>query len=100
MNSLAVLPLLFLLSISGARTVEDAHGNIVGLDLTSCWITDADLANVAQLLHLKSLDLSHTRITDAGLEHLKPLENVVALTCYYAESLTEDGIAHLKGWKN
>jgi Leucine-rich repeat (LRR) protein len=100
MNSPAILPLLFLLSINGAQTVEDAQGNIVGLDLTSTWVTDADLAKVAQLRQLKTLDLSHTKITDAGLEHLKPLENVVALTCYYAESLTEDGIAHLKGWKN
>jgi Leucine-rich repeat (LRR) protein len=100
MNFLAILPLLLSLSIEGARVVEDREGNIIELDLTGTWVTDADLAKVAPLRHLKRLDLSHTRISDGGLEHLKPLPEVVELNCYYAESITEDGIAHLGGWKN
>ena len=94
-----LLAFLLTLSIDGARTVKDAQGNIVELDLTSSWVTDGDLAKVAQMRHLRKLDLSHTRVTDAGLEQLKSLESVVELNCYYAERLTEDGIAHLRSWK-
>jgi len=95
-----LLALLLTLSLDGARSVKDPQGNIVELDLTSTWVTDGDLAKVAQMRHLRKLDLSHTRVTDAGLEKLKSLENVVELNCYYAERLTEDGIAHLRGWKH
>ena len=95
-----LLAFLLTLSVDGARTVKDAQGNIVELDLTSTWVTDGDLSKVAQMRHLRKLDLSHTRVTDAGLEQLKSLENVVELNCYYAERLTEDGIAHLRGWKH
>jgi Leucine-rich repeat (LRR) protein len=68
------------------------------LDLTGAWVTDADLAKVAQMPQLRKLSLAHTKITDLGLEYLKDLRNVTELDCYYAEFLTEDGIAHLKGW--
>jgi len=86
-------------SIEGARVVKDPQGNIVELDLTSTWVTDGDMAKVAQMHHLRTLDLSHTQVTDAGLEQLKGLENVKDLNCYYAERLTADGIAHLRKWK-
>jgi len=95
-----LLAFLLTLSVDGARAVRDAQGNVLELDLTSTWATDGDLAKVAQMRHLRKLDLSHTRVTDAGLEQLKNLENVVELNCYYAERLTEDGIAHLRGWKH
>jgi Leucine-rich repeat (LRR) protein len=95
-----LLAFLLTLSLDGARVVKDTQGNIVELDLNSTWITDGDLAKVAQMRHLRKLDLSHTRVTDGGLEQLKSLENVVELNCYYAERLTEDGIAHLRGWKH
>src|SRR4029079_13885394 len=35
-----------------------------------------------------------------GLEHLAPLQNVKTLNLYYAEAGTDNGIAHLKHWKN
>ena len=69
------------------------------LDLTSKWISDADLARVARDQDLRKLDLSHTRITDAGLLRLAPLQHVRELNLYYAEYMTEDGIAHLRDWK-
>jgi Leucine-rich repeat (LRR) protein len=58
------------------------------------------MAKVAQLRYLRKLDLSHTKITDRGMELLAPLENVTDLNCYYAEYLTEDGVAHLRNWKH
>ncbi len=92
--------LLLLYSLDEGKPVKDAAGEIVELDLSGAWVSDADMAQVAQLRHLRKLDLSHTRITDSGLEHLKPLENVTDLDCYYAEYLTEEGVAHLRNWKH
>jgi internalin A len=94
-----LLALLLLYSLDEGKPVKDAAGEIVELDLTGAWVTDADMIKVAQLRHLRKLDLSQTRITDSGLEHLKSLENVAGLTCHYAEYLTEDGISHLRNWK-
>ncbi|MBL8234540.1 MAG: hypothetical protein JNL98_38940, partial [Bryobacterales bacterium] len=66
------------------------------LDLTSTWTTDADLARVGRMHTLERLDLSHTKITDAGLQHLKGLRNLRELSLYYAEYISEDGLAVLK----
>ena len=52
------------------------------------------------LPQLESINLAYTKITDLGLEHLAPLENVKVLDLYYAEYVTDLGIAHLKHWKN
>src|SRR6266550_7313628 len=93
------LALLLLSSLDQGRAVKDSSGEIVELDLTDTWVSDADMAKVAQLGHLRKLDLSHTKITDRGMELLAPLENVTDLNCYYAEYLTEDGVAHLRNWK-
>ena len=72
----------------------------IGVDLSNTWVTDADLAKVARLPQLQSINLAYTRITDQGLEHLAPLKDVKALNLHYAESVTDQGIAHLKHWKN
>ncbi len=94
-----LLALLLVASLDEGKPVKDAAGEIVELDLTGTWVSDADMAKVAKLRRLRKLDLSQTKITDSGLDHLKPLENVTDLSCYYAEFLTEDGIAHLSNWK-
>jgi hypothetical protein len=82
----------------GGRTTQDESGHIVALDLTSTWISDADLARVAELPHLRRLDLAHTRVTDVGMEHLKALPAISELNLYYAEFITDDSIASLKAW--
>jgi Leucine-rich repeat (LRR) protein len=91
--------LLAAFAIHDGQLVRDAAGEVVEANYTDTWITDADLARVSRHKHLRKLDLSHTKVTDAGLEHLRGLENVRELVCYYAEYLTEDGIAHIAGWK-
>jgi Leucine-rich repeat (LRR) protein len=83
----------------GGHSTQDESGHIVGVDLTSTWITDADLIRIAGLAHLRRLDLSHTRVTDVGMEHLKTLPAVAELNLYYAEFFTDDSIASLKTWK-
>ena len=82
----------------GGRIGRDAQGDINSVDLTSAWITDADLARIGSLGHLRILNLSHTKITDVGMQYLKELTGVTELNLYYAEYITEDGIAPLKEW--
>ena len=62
---------------TGGSFQKDKAGQISEVDLTSTWITDDDLAKIAQLKQLRKLNLSYTKITDLGLEHLRPLQNVV-----------------------
>ena len=88
------------LAALGARCFHDAAGETIGVDLSNTWVTDADLAKLARLPQLESINLAYTKITDQGLEHLAPLKNVKVLDLYYAESVTDLGIAHLKHWKN
>jgi Leucine-rich repeat (LRR) protein len=70
------------------------------LDLAQSWVTDAELARFARRTDLRSLNLSQTKITDIGLEHLKSLRGVRELDLRYAEYITDAGIAYLKGWKD
>jgi len=82
----------------GGSFTRDKAGEIVAVDFTGAWITDADLRRLAGLRHLRRLNLTRTKITDVGMEHLAKLTGVTDLNLYYAEYITEDGIAHLKGW--
>ena len=84
----------------GGHVTRDAASHVVGIDLRSSWVTDTDLDALQQLRYLKKLDLSYTYITDLGLERLKPLEGITELDLCYAEHVTDEGLAHLKGWKN
>ena len=60
----------------GGRCSRDAAGETIGVDLSNTWVTDADLAKLARLPRLRSINLAYTKITDQGLEHLAPLKNV------------------------
>ena len=82
----------------GGRFTPDTAGRIVAVSLASTWITDLDLERVGALENLQKLDLSHTPITDVGLEHLKGLRNITDLNLYYAEYITDGGLANLTGW--
>src|SRR6478609_3922740 len=60
----------------GGSITRDASGQVIAVDLTGSWITDADLERLRSFPRLRSLNL------------------------YFAEYITEDGIAHLKGWSS
>src|SRR5262245_56671302 len=47
-----------------------------GFDFSGTVITDDDLEWVAQIKHVKELNLSGTHVTDAGLRHLRDLKFV------------------------
>jgi len=83
----------------GGVVTRDRAGRITGVDLRSSWVTDSDLPRLAQLPHLTQLDLSLTRITDHGLQQLKNAPGIVELNLYYAEQITDEGLAAVKGWK-
>jgi internalin A len=82
----------------GGSVVRGSGGEITEVDLTSTWTSDDDLVKVGRLKQLRKLDLSYTKVSDRGLENLRPLQNVVSLNCYYCEYISDGGIAYLKQW--
>src|SRR6266478_1814304 len=83
----------------GGSVVRDAAGRITGVVLRASWVSDTDLRALARLPYLTHLDLSLTRITDQGMQELKSLPGIVDLSLYYAEYVTDEGMAALRGWK-
>jgi Leucine-rich repeat (LRR) protein len=78
---------------------RDRAGRVTGVDLRASWVTDSDLARLVDLPYITHLDLSMTRITDHGLQQLKNAPAIVDLNLYYAEQITDEGMAALKNWK-
>ena len=81
-------------------TERNAAGEVISLDLTGAWISDAALDHlVTRYPKLERLTLAHTRISDAGFQRLAKLAHVRELDCYFAEFFTADGLAHLAAWR-
>lgn len=87
------------ITAAGGTIKTDGAGRVTGVDLRASWVTDSDMPLLAQLPHLTHLDLSLTRITDRGLQQLKSAPSIVDLNLYYAEQITDEGLAAIKGWK-
>jgi Leucine-rich repeat (LRR) protein len=85
---------------AGGAVVRDSAGRITGVDLRSSWVTDSDLAEVAKIPDLKTLDLSLSRVTDRGLRALRPATGLVDLNLYFAELITDEGLSIVKGSKH
>jgi Leucine-rich repeat (LRR) protein len=85
---------------AGGSVTRDPGGRIVGVDLRSSWVTDSDIPRLAQMPELKRLDLSLTRISDRGLRALKAAPAIEDLNLYFAEQITDEGMAVVKGWKH
>ncbi|MGE0001095.1 MAG: P-loop NTPase fold protein [Fimbriimonadaceae bacterium] len=70
-----------------------------GLQVLRLWetrVTDAGLEHLRGLAGLQTLDLSGTQVTDAGLEHLKGLAGLQTL--FLADTqVTDAGLEHLRG---
>jgi hypothetical protein len=84
---------------AGGVAARDPAGRITDVDLRGSWVTDHDLRELAKLPHLARLDLSLTRITDQGMQELKNAPGIVELNLRYAELVTDEGLAAVKGWK-
>ena len=84
----------------GGSFQKDSVGRITEVDLVGSWVSDDDLTRIGALLDLRKIDLSHTKISDLGFAHLRPLKNVVYLNCFYCSYITDGGVAFLKDWVN
>ena len=59
-------------------------------------VTDAGLAHLKGLSQLKNLQLENTKVTDAGLAHLKELNQLLVLVLDDTNA-TDVGLEYLKG---
>lgn len=66
----------------------------VSVRFTDSPVTDADLEHLKGLTDLVSLNLSRTRVTDAGLEYLEGLTNLEVLNLS-STGVTDAGLQHL-----
>lgn len=73
----------------------DRVGKVQSLNLSRTKISDAGLKDIARLTSLKSLDLSFTEITDAGIAHLAEMAQLSHLLLNDT-MLTEAGLARLE----
>lgn len=83
----------------GGSVLRDPQGRVTGVNLSGTWVEDTDLRHLAELPGLSTLDLSLTHITDQGMQELKPLSGIVDLNLYFAEYVTDEGLAAIKDWK-
>jgi hypothetical protein len=72
-----------------------AFHRVVRVNLRGTKVTD-DLKILKLLPALENLDLTDTRITGAGLAHLKGLKNLRVL-CLWKTQVDDAGLAHIKG---
>jgi internalin A len=83
----------------GGKIERDSSSNVVAINLRGSWVSDTELMTLASLPYLERLDLSHTRISDEGMLLLKSAPRISDLNLYYAEQITDQGMAAIKDWK-
>jgi internalin A len=84
----------------GGTVARNAQGQVTGVNLRGTWVTDTDLRRLNRYPSLSVLDLSLTRITDGGMQEIKNLRGITDFNLYFAEFVTDEGVAAIKGWKN
>jgi Leucine-rich repeat (LRR) protein len=85
---------------AGGDFTRNQQGQIVSVNLSSSWVTDSDLGELATLPALTHLDLSLTRISDHGLRSLKDAPSITDLNLRFAELVTDEGLTIVRGWKH
>jgi len=83
----------------GGKVTVDGNKAAIKVRLGYSKITDAGLEHLKGLTELKELFLNNTDITDAGLVHLKGLTNLEMLIIRKTR-ITDAGLVHLKGLTN
>jgi hypothetical protein len=83
----------------GGTVTRNAEGRVTGVNLRGTWVGDSDLRGLKDLPELRTLDLSLTHITDQGMQEMKDLKGITDLNLYFAEYVTDEGIAAIRGWK-
>jgi hypothetical protein len=82
------------LTDAGLATIEGLS-HLKELDLQSTDLGDTGIKRIAKLRRLRSLELSDTKITDAGLENLKELSQLQELYLF-SNRVTDEGVAKLQ----
>ena len=83
---------------NGTKRVEPTRHerlNFSGLD----YIHDSDLIALAEITHLRVLDLRHNPVTDAGLHHLAKFPSLVTVDLSYT-MITDAGLERLATMTN
>ena len=83
----------------GGSLTLNAQGRVTGISLRGTWVEDTDLRRLNAYPDLRVLDLSLTHITDGGMQDLKSLRSITDFNLYFAEYVTDEGVAAIKGWK-
>jgi internalin A len=83
----------------GGTVARNPQGQVTGVNLRGTWVTDTDLRRLNRYPALSVLDLSLTHITDGGMQEIKNLRGVTDLNLYFAEYVTDEGVAAIKDWK-
>ena len=83
----------------GGTVARNAQGRVTAISLRGTWVTDTDLRRLNRYSALSVLDLSLTHITDGGMQEIKNLRGVTDLNLYFAEYVTDEGVAAIKDWK-
>ena len=84
----------------GGTVVRNAKGLVTGISLRGTWVTDTDLRRLNRYPALSVLDLSLTHITDGGMQEIKNLRGITDFNLYFAEYVTDEGVAAIKDWKH
>ena len=82
----------------GGRVELNARKEPVAVHLRGTYVSDADLDLLAAMPTLERLDLSLSRVTDLGMLRLKGLKNVREINLWYAELVTDEGLAAMRTW--
>lgn len=75
------------------------HAPLYKLDFTGTELSDEELAQVLSIEHVRELNLSDTKITDAALRHLDQWEFLERLDLT-ATAVTDEGVLQLSGQRD
>jgi hypothetical protein len=83
----------------GAKLRFDKHGRVLEVNLQETKTTDADLAPLKHLKHVKEISLHRTKVTSTGLENLAHLTRLEKL--FLTDTPIDDrGLVHLSKLNN
>ena len=80
----------------GAEYRENISREIAWVSFADTAVRDSDLAMLKYFPFLINLNLSRTKITDAGLKHVGKRDRLKELYLYGTSAVTDKGIAHLQ----
>ena len=83
----------------GAKITKDDQGQVIRVNLYATRITDAGLVHLKGLTNLERLLIGGNEINDTGLAHLKQLANLERLFLDKTQ-ITDVGLGHLKSLAN